>query len=218
MAPVISIVGRSRSGKTTLISNLIRELKTRGYRVATVKHTPLGMSVDNQKKNSQSHIEAGAEAVVMCDRTQMVLMQPTRRPAGLAEAVRLLGDDYDIILAEGFKQDEAPKIEVRRVEVGPPLANLKKVFAVVSDEKSDTKIRQFVPAEYVLLADLIEEGFIKPQLNETRLEINGNDIALSAFPRDFINQTVKGMTRSLKGVNDIRTLKIVIKQDAGKTG
>ena len=47
MTTIVSIVGKSNSGKTTLIEKLIRELKLRGYRVATVKHTPHGMNLDD---------------------------------------------------------------------------------------------------------------------------------------------------------------------------
>jgi len=38
MIPIISVVGKSDSGKTTLIERIIPELTKRGYRVATVKH------------------------------------------------------------------------------------------------------------------------------------------------------------------------------------
>ena len=42
MPPIVSVIGNSKSGKTTLIEKLIQELKSRGYRVATIKHIPQG--------------------------------------------------------------------------------------------------------------------------------------------------------------------------------
>jgi len=212
MTPIIAIVGRSNSGKTTLIENLIQEMKKRGYRVATVKHTPLGMKLADDRKNSERHLAAGSEAVVMAGPEQTVLVKPTRRPFTLTEAAALLGDVYDLILAEGFKQDEMPKIAVHRRIHGAPLTNLKKLFAVVTDEKLTTRVRQFTAADIQPLADLIEDGFIRPQQAQTQLYVNDNEIELSAFPREFVTKTILGMARSLKGVDKIKTLKITIKQ------
>jgi len=52
MPPIVSIVGRAKSGKTTLIEKLIEELKSRGYRVATIKHASQGMTFDEPDKDS----------------------------------------------------------------------------------------------------------------------------------------------------------------------
>ncbi|MDD5190208.1 MAG: molybdopterin-guanine dinucleotide biosynthesis protein B [Dehalococcoidales bacterium] len=215
MTPIISIVGRSNSGKTTLLEKLIAELSGRGYRIATVKHTPLGMQMDDGK-NSSRHLAAGSAAVVMAGNAQMALLKPLAHPATLAEAARLLGDAYDLILTEGFKQDDAPKIEVHRREVGAPLTELKKLFAVVTDEPLATKIRQFAHDDIKDIADLIETGFIQPQQATTRLYVNDEEIELSAFPRDFVTHTVLGMSKSLKGVGKIKTLRLEIKLRDGE--
>ncbi len=62
MPPIVSVVGKSKSGKTTLIEKLIQELKSRGYRVATIKHIPQGVSFDEPGKDSWRHLQAGSEA------------------------------------------------------------------------------------------------------------------------------------------------------------
>ncbi len=215
MTPIISIVGRSQTGKTTLIEKLIAELTTRGYRVATIKHTPQGMQLGDEKKNSQRHLAAGSQAVVMAGKDQLVMIKPLPHPATLEVAARLLGDDYDLILTEGFKQGGAPKIEVHRREVGIPLTNLKKLFAVVTNEPLETGARQFAHDDIKGIADLLETGFIKPQQSQTRLLVNDTEIELSAFPREFVTNVVLGMAHSLKGVGKIQTLQITLKRHVG---
>ena len=65
MSPIISIVGKSKSGKTTLISKLIPELKKRGYRIGVIKHAFHKFEIDKKGKDSWQHKEAGAETVVV---------------------------------------------------------------------------------------------------------------------------------------------------------
>ena len=213
MAPIVSIIGRSKSGKTTLLENLIVELKKRGYRVGTMKHTPLGMTWSDDDKDSQRHIKAGSEATIMVAPDKLVLIKPVTEAPGLEEVARLFGEDCDIILAEGFKQGDAPKIEVHRRGVATPLKDVKKLFAIATDEKLDSKVRQFGLDDIKGIANLIEEGFIKPQKERLLFYVNDESIPLSAFPRDIITNVLLGIANSLKGVGIIKTLKIFLKRD-----
>ena len=163
MPPIISIVGKSKSGKTTFIEKLINELKSRGYRIATIKHTPDGMNIDQPDKDSWRHIQAGSEATIISSSDNIVLIKPVTPKITIDEIAHHLGEDYDIIIAEGFKQGDAPKIEVHRREVGPPLSDIKKLTAIITDEPLETKARQLSLEDIKGLADLLENGFIKPQ-------------------------------------------------------
>jgi molybdopterin-guanine dinucleotide biosynthesis protein B len=212
MPPIVSIVGRAKSGKTTLMEKLIGELASRGYRVATIKHTPEGMSFDMPGKDSWRHLQAGSEATMVSAPDRMVLVRTVTREATLEEMARLLGEDYDIIIAEGFKHDDAPKIEVHRREVAPPLSNIKKLIAVVTDEPLDTKVRQFSLEDVKGLADLLETGFIEPQRERTSLYINGVPISLSTFPREFITSVLLAMASSLKGVGEVKSLDVFLRR------
>ena len=58
--PILSFVGRSNSGKTTLIERVIPELVRAGYKVATVKHAGHGFDLDTEGKDSWRHKQAGA--------------------------------------------------------------------------------------------------------------------------------------------------------------
>ena len=213
MPPVISIVGKSKSGKTTLIEKLIEELKVRGYRTATIKHVPQEVTFDKPDKDSWRHIRAGSEATIISARDKVVLIKPVTQEPALDEIVRLLGEDYDIILAEGFKEGNAPKVETHRKEVGPPLEAIKKLVSIVSDEPLEIKTRQFSFDDIKSLADLLEEGFIKPQRERISLYINNVLIPLSTFPREIISNTLMAIASSLKGVGEVRSLDISLRRE-----
>ena len=212
MPSIISIVGNSKSGKTTLIEKLIRELKSRGYRVATVKHAPQGMTFDEPDKDSWRHIQAGSEATVISSQDRTVLIKPVTSDITLDDIAHLLGEDYDIILTEGFKQDKAPKIEVHRGEAGPPLSDIKKLIAVATDEPLETETRQFSLDDAKGLADLLEKGFIRPQGERLSLYVNNVPVTLSTFPKQFITNVLMAMASSLKGVGEVRSIKFFLKK------
>ena len=212
MPPIVSIVGKSKSGKTTLIEKLIRELNSRGYRVATVKHAPEGMSLDEPGKDSWHHIQAGSEATAISSPDKIVLIKPVAHDITLDEIAHFLGEDYDLILTEGFKQGSAPKIEVHRKEVGPPLSAVRKLIAIATDETLETKTRQFSLEDIKGLADFLERGFIKPQRERVSLYINNAPVSLSAFPREVITNIVLALASSLKGVGEVRSLEIFLRK------
>ena len=216
MPPVVSIVGKSKSGKTTLMEKLVGELKSRGYRVATIKHTPEGMTFDEPGKDSWRHIQAGSEATAIASPDRMVLIKPIGWALTLDEIVRFFGEDYDIILAEGFKQGNAPKIEVHRKEVGPPFTTIKKLIAIVTDEPLETKTRQFSWQDIKGLADLLEEGFIKPQRERISLYINNVPIVLTTWPQEVITNVILALASSLKGVGEVRSLELFLRRGSGK--
>lgn len=213
MPPVISIVGKSKSGKTALIEKLIREFKLRGYRVATIKHVPRDIAFDRPDKDSWRHIQAGSEATVLSSPDKMLVIKPVSSEAPLSDITRFLREDYDIILTEGFKEDNAPKIEVHRREIGQPLEAVQKLVAIITDEPLETRTRQFPLENVEALADLIEAGFIKPQRERISLYINNNPIPLSTFPKEIITSTLMAMVSSLKGVGEITSLDISLRKE-----
>ena len=212
MPPIVSIVGNSNSGKTTLIEKLTAELKSRGYRVATIKHAPQEMTFDEPDKDSWRHLQAGSEATAISSQDRIVLIKPVASDITLDEIAQLFGEDYDIILTEGFKQGNAPKIEIHRREANPPLSDIKKLIAIATDEPLETKTRQFSLDDTKGLADLLEEGFIKPQGERLALYVNNTPIPLSAFPRELITDVLVAMASSLKGVGKVSSLKVFLRR------
>jgi len=159
--PIVAIVGRPNSGKTTLIEKLIPELKSRGYRVAAIKHTSHSLEFDRPGKDSWRYTQAGSDAVAIVSPDRVVLIRPHRGDVGLEQVAQLVGNDCDIVLAEGFKQSGVPKIEVHRKEIGPLLSSLVNLIAIVSDEPLDTSIRQFPQDDRKGLADFLETTFLR---------------------------------------------------------
>ena len=163
MIPIISIVGRSNTGKTTLIEKLVPELCRRGYRVATVKHALSGFEIDREGKDSWRHKKAGAYKTILISPTEMALMQVLRREYSVEELIDLYIKDADVILLEGHKNNPYPKIEVLRKNVEPIPRDGKEDqwIAVVGDEKQDIGIPHFHVDEIQKLADLLEERYLK---------------------------------------------------------
>ena len=85
MIPIVSVVGKSDSGKTTLIEKLVPELTRRGYRVATVKHDMHGFEVDREGKDSWRHKQAGAHTVVIASPQKIALIRDVERDLTLDE-------------------------------------------------------------------------------------------------------------------------------------
>ena len=213
MPPIVSIVGRSKSGKTTLIEKLLVELKARGYRVATVKHTHGNMAAPESDKDSDRHLKAGSEAALITGSDRLIMVKPLTPEFTLEQIAQIIGEDYDLILTEGFKEDDAPKIEVHRKANALPLPEVKKLFAIATDEPLDSKARQFSLDDAKGIADLLETGFIKPNKERFSLLINDTPIALNAFTKEFVVNVLLAMANSLKGVGKIGTMKIFLKKE-----
>jgi molybdopterin-guanine dinucleotide biosynthesis protein B len=212
MPPVVSIVGRSKSGKTTLLKKLIRELSSRDYRVATIKHTSQGMSFDKPDKDSWRHLQAGSVMSVANSKDKMVLVRPLAQETTLDEIVRILAEDCDLILTEGFKHQNAPKIEVHRREVGPPLSGIKKLVAMVTDEPLETGVKEFSSDDIKGLADFIEAGFIRPERERLTVYVNNVPLSLGTFPREFVVNILLAVVSSLKGAGEVRSLDIFLRR------
>lgn len=213
MSVVISIVGRSSSGKTTLLESLIGELKQRGYNLATIKHSVSGFDLDRPGKDSWRLTEAGSGAVVLSSPQKVALIKSVNREATLEELLYLIGGDFDLVLTEGFKGSNTPKIEVHRKELGGLLCSPEELFALVTDEPLDIAVPQFSPGEVEALVDLVQEKFLTPrELEETFLIINDTPIPLNPFVRSVIHKTLLGMVSALRGAEEVRSLRISLRR------
>ncbi|MFH1486200.1 MAG: molybdopterin-guanine dinucleotide biosynthesis protein B [Chloroflexota bacterium] len=214
MPPIVSIVGRSNAGKTTLLEKLVAELKGRNRRLATIKHDVHGFDMDTPGKDSWRHAQAGSDAVVISSPSKLALIMQTGHDSDLDDIARLLGEEYDIIITEGYKSRTAPKIEVHRKGMGEGLLSTPdELIAVATDEPLDVPVWQCSLDDISELADLVERTFISPREPEAvTLYANGAAVPLSSFVQQFVSRTIFGMLSALKGVEDPRSLDIFLRK------
>ena len=139
--PIVSFVGRSNSGKTTLIERVIPELVRAGYRVATVKHAGHGFDLDTEGKDSWRHKRAGASSVIVMSRGSLAMFADVPEEMKVEEIRdRFLDASYDLIIAEGWKSEGYLKIVVIREQVGEVPVSPDGLLAVVSDKPIDLPV------------------------------------------------------------------------------
>jgi molybdopterin-guanine dinucleotide biosynthesis protein B len=117
--PIVCIVGRAESGRTTLLEKLIRELKQRGYRVGTIKHhSHPGFEVDRPGKDTWRHAQAGSDHVVIAAPDKVASIRRVEREPELHEIAAAMSD-VDVILTEGYLRSGEHRIEVVRAARSP---------------------------------------------------------------------------------------------------
>jgi molybdopterin-guanine dinucleotide biosynthesis protein B len=213
MIPIVSIVGKSDSGKTTLIEKLLPELTRRGYRIATVKHDVHGFEVDREGKDSWRHKQAGAYTVVIASPDKIAMIRNVERDLTLDEIRSKFIQDVDLLLSEGYKKDDQPKIEIFRKEKHTELLCTKKdkLIAIVSNKKFDIGVPCFDLDDMKGLADFLEKEFLKSgREEEVTLRADGRTIPLKPFISDFLSRSIRGMVSSLKGCDTAKSIEIRI--------
>ncbi len=165
MTPMISVVGKSNSGKTTLIEKLIPELKKRGYKIGIVKHAHRSFEMDKEGKDSWRHQKAGADTVVVASPGGLAMVK--KEPCPDLDSMSKYFNDMDLVITEGFKRENRPKIEVfRSSQHKEPLClDRDDLFAFVSDIDMDLHVPAFGLDDIEKLTDLIETKFLyrKPE-------------------------------------------------------
>lgn len=161
MIPVFSVVGsKSNVGKTTVLCNIIRELKTRGYKVATIKHHAHNFDIDHPHKDTWLHGEAGADIVSISSPKKMAIIEKVEEEYTLDEMIKKI-KNVDIIITEGYKHGDKQKLEVFRKEIGEELNSKDEdLFAIVTNRIFHKDIPQFDFDQIEELVDLIEKRFL----------------------------------------------------------
>ena len=119
--PAVAFVARSGTGKTTLVESLIGEIRARGFRVGALKHDAHRFEIDRPGKDSARFTEAGAEVMVVVSDDTVAMVQKPAQPPKLDKLLRLWFNEMDLVLVEGYKTSDLPKIEVHRAALGKPL-------------------------------------------------------------------------------------------------
>jgi molybdopterin-guanine dinucleotide biosynthesis protein B len=200
---IFAFVGNSNTGKTHLISQLVPELKQRGYSVAVIKHCANGFQFDTDGKDSWNFAEAGADAVALTSPERLAILSRIQdQPSPESIAVKHF-ERPDIVLVEGFKGDKTiRKIEVLKKGISEKIESLpEELFAVVSDFDVDTDKPVFQTDQINQIADKIQSSVTKRKSSIT-LHIDGDSIPMNDFVQKIFTNAILGMIRSLEGITE----------------
>jgi molybdopterin-guanine dinucleotide biosynthesis protein B len=115
--PMVSIVGRKHSGKTTLVVRLVAELVRRGHRVTTIKHGSHTFNLDPAATDTYRHYHEGnAEKVAMIAPDKFALVERWSDELGPEVVAARHMADAALVVCEGFTRSALPKIEIFRRE------------------------------------------------------------------------------------------------------
>jgi molybdopterin-guanine dinucleotide biosynthesis protein MobB len=167
--PTLSIVGRSKSGKTTVLERIIIVLKARGYNLATVKHhAHPGFEIDVPGKDTWRHAQAGSDHVVIAAPDKVAEIRKVSREPSLDEIIAGI-QGVDLILTEGYLRADKPKVEVFPDEPGlMPIAAPDQLLAVVSVHPVRVEVPQYQPDNCDGLVDFLERELLDGRQNAPR--------------------------------------------------
>jgi molybdopterin-guanine dinucleotide biosynthesis protein MobB len=166
---LIAIVGKKNAGKTSLVVVLSKELVRRGHKIMTIKHGSHPFEIDQQGRDTWRHMhEGGAERTVMETPSLRVMLSKPSEPMGPRELAEQYLSDAELVLVEGFKTSELPKIEVFRSAVHPtplyePTApDASTYLAIITDQRdyrASVPVLRFADTAWLYrLTDIVLQG------------------------------------------------------------
>ncbi len=161
-ASLIGIVAKhSKSGKTTLIKNLIPYFKKENFKIGIIKNVFHKLEIDKKGKDSYTFFEKGADSVVINSDTEIII----RKRKSCKIPLKYIRDNYlenmDIIIVEGHKSGNYPKIELIKDEQTEFLfENDDNVIAIVSNKKIETSLPLFKPDEFKKIFNFIKINYL----------------------------------------------------------
>jgi molybdopterin-guanine dinucleotide biosynthesis protein B len=161
---LVAVVGKSDSGKTTVVERLLPELRRLGLLVGTVKHDAHDFEIDHPGTDSYRHGAAGSPAYTIASPHRLAHVAVLEEELPLVEIVRRFYPGYDLVLAEGYKRQAPHRIEIFRAGAGhrEPLSATEPMLALMTDTDA--------PHEHRFALDDIEglAAFIALRLDSLR--------------------------------------------------
>ena len=157
--PALTVVGYSDSGKTTVVSSLIRALTSEGYRIASVKHSPHGHESDRPGSDTNRQREAGAALVVASSPGKLTAIERVDGDTPLESIVASIGEGIDMVVAEGFKLSSYHKILVSDGLTVPE--NVDNVIATVGRAAHIAGIPEFDLDSLHPLAEVVRDCYLR---------------------------------------------------------
>lgn len=190
--PILAFAAYSGTGKTTLIEQIISNLKSKGIRVAVIKHDVHGIEVDKEGKDSWRFTQAGAVLSIVSSKEKTACIEQRECPF---EQVISHVHDVDLILVEGYKQMPFTQIGISRAATGKGFTDsLDRYVAVITDEENiDGKIVKFGLDEI----DEITEFIMKNMNDFTHFNEQGRAKMVDVGVKDTTHRTAVAAARVL---------------------
>ncbi|KJG19108.1 bifunctional molybdopterin-guanine dinucleotide biosynthesis adaptor protein MobB/molybdopterin molybdotransferase MoeA [Photobacterium angustum] len=177
--PLLGFAAFSGTGKTTLLEAMLPKLVERGLRVAVVKHAHHNFDIDQEGKDSYRLRKAGASQMLISSRYRHALV--TETPEEEVQLPYLLNQldqtELDLILVEGFKKLDFPKIELHRKEVGKPWLHPEdnNIIAIAANIPAESALPQMDINNLDQITDFVID-YVKSSTNTEAQTLSCSDI------------------------------------------
>ncbi|EAS64563.1 bifunctional molybdopterin-guanine dinucleotide biosynthesis adaptor protein MobB/molybdopterin molybdotransferase MoeA [Photobacterium angustum] len=218
--PLLGFAAFSGTGKTTLLEAMLPKLVERGLRVAVVKHAHHNFDIDQEGKDSYRLRKAGASQMLISSRYRRALV--TETPEEEAQLPYLLNQldqtELDLILVEGFKKLDFPKIELHRKEVGKPWLHPEdsNIIAIAANIPAESALPQMDINNLDQLTDFVIDYVKNSAFTEVQTlscsDINPAGMLSVTQGREKILEQIKPLNNS-ESVNLYQALGQIVAQD-----
>lgn len=232
---ILGIYGFQDAGKTKLVEDVVRALSRKGYRVASVKHSPHEKRVDCKGKDTWRHWRAGSDPVVFSSEVETTYIKHSATPAKEIADMLRTEFDPDIVILEGFKDGPFPKVSVGDIALrkntvlrDPSCAEV--VRYVEKEVAVERKLKELpgldcrkCGLDCLAMARAVVEG--RKRLDDcvelpsvgVSIAVGGKRIATGKFVSEIVDDTIRGMLSSLKGYQPDRDVEIRLSAKKRKT-
>lgn len=157
MPKIVTIIGRSGSGKTYLIEKLTKYLRDKGFRISIIKHMKHDFEIDHYGKDTYRYREAGAFSSLITNDRKFAVISDIEEEMSPVDLANKYMTGSDIVLIEGYKQGDLQKIEVIGDSDEPHLfmSGFSNIIAIVTDRSIDTMMPVFKRDEIEHIGDFI---------------------------------------------------------------
>ena len=161
MRKVIGIVGWKDVGKTFVVTEIIKLLVQKGYKIGSIKHAHHNFDIDLPGTDSFKHRKSGSSEVIISSskRWAKIIENNNKKEKKLNELLKEF-NDIDVAVVEGFKKENHPKIEIISQNSKVQNNEINNVVAIVSDNIIDSNIPVFKKNDIERLTQFIIDKFL----------------------------------------------------------
>lgn len=211
---VIMVKGFSKTGKTTTVTALVKELRKRGYTVGTVKDIHYdGFAMDQPGTDTWKHADAGATRVTALGSAETDILF-SRRMA-IDAVLKYYKEDF--VILEGDSGADCPAILTGRIPEDLEKRMTDRVIAISGIISGELESWNGLPVidctkEVEKMADLIEKVTAKEKEEaDVLLTIDGVEIPMVPFVKETLKNVVVGAVKALDGYEDGKEILVRVK-------